>query len=244
MNRLLIVAGFTLMCGCASLEGPQFGVYDPYESVNRPSFKVSDWVDRNAFAPVARGYQKVTPGWFHLGVGNVFSNLREIDSAVNALLQGKPRAAGTDLMRIVINSTLGLGGLFDAATRNGYRSSEEDLGQTLAVAGITRTRFWYVPIVGPTSNRDAPTAVIRAALPRLILGSAYRWWMSGIDLLNTRAELLVATDVRDATALDPYAFTREAYYQRRKFVIFDGDPPIDDSFFDEFDEFDELDEEE
>ena len=239
--RTVLLLGLGVLGGCASLEGPEHGVYDPYERANRQSYKLSDWADRKALVPLAKGYQKVTPGWFRVGLGNVFSNMREIDSALNGLLQGKPKSAGTDLARIFINTTVGLGGLIDVATVNGIDYQEEDLGQTLATYGATRTRYFYYPMVGPSTNRDAPGSFIRAFVPNIVLGSAYRWWMSAIDLVNTRAEVLSVTEARDASALDPYAFTREAYYQRRKYLIFDGDPPMDD-FFDEFD--DEFDEEE
>ena len=224
-----------LMAGCASLEGPEHGVYDPYQGFNRGSYGLSDWVDRNALVPVARGYSKVTPKWFRSSIGNVFLNLTTVDSALNGFLQGKPKAGGTDLARILINTTLGIGGLIDVAAKAGLDYQEEDLGQTLAVAGVTRTRFFYIPLLGPSALRDAPGVAIRATIPRLLIGGAYRWWMGGIDLLNSRAQALTLTDTRDSTALDPYAFTREAYYQRRKFLIYDGDPPVDD-FFDEFDE--------
>ena len=94
-------------------------------------------------------------------------------------------------------------------------------------------------MIGPSAIRDAPASLVNAALPRIILGTAYTWWVGCLDVINARAEVLSATDARDASALDPYAFTREAYYQRRKFLIFDGDPPMDDFFSDEFDEFDD-----
>lgn len=238
-TRALAIIGLVLVSGCASLEGPQYGVFDPYERANRPIYAASDWIDRKALTPVARGYQKITPGWFRGGVENFFSNLREINSAVNGLLQGKPASAGTDLARIAINSTVGIGGLVDVAGRNGLVHQEEDLGQTLAVAGITRSRYIYLPVIGPSAIRDAPAAVVNSALPRLLLGSVYTWWVGLLDVISSRAEVLTATDVRDASALDPYAFTREAYYQRRKFLIFDGDPPMDDFFSDDFDEFDD-----
>ncbi|MEE8077577.1 MAG: MlaA family lipoprotein, partial [Pseudomonadales bacterium] len=96
------------------------------------SYQVSDWVDRNALAPVARGYQKVTPDWLEAGIFNFFTNLRTIDSSVNGFLQGKPKAGATDFARLLINSTLGLGGFFDVAERMGLRFQDEDLGQTLA----------------------------------------------------------------------------------------------------------------
>ncbi len=188
---------------------------------------------------MVKGYQAITPQWLRNGIGNVFSNLRELDSALNGYLQLKPGSGTTDLARVALNTTVGIGGFFDVAASGGLIYQEEDLGQTLAVAGITRTRFLYVPIAGPTTLRDAPYSFIRAWWPRLLLGSAYGWWMGVIDLLNTRAEVLAVTEARDASALDPYAFTREAYYQRRKFLIYDGDPPMDD-FFDDYEDEDEA----
>ena len=92
-----------------------------------------------------------------------------------------------------------------------------------------------MPVAGPSNARDLPGMAFRSVLPRLILGNSYTWWIGGIVMLNSRAEALSLTDARDTTAIDPYAFTREAYYQRRKFLIFDGDPPVDD-FFDDFEE--------
>ena len=154
------------------------------------------------------------------------------------VLQGKPKSAAIDLGRIVMNTTLGLGGVVDVASRAGLVFQDEDIGQTLAVWGVTRTEFVYVPVFGPTSTRDIASLTIQAFLPKIILGNAYGIWMAGLDLITVRANALSLTDVRDAAALDPYAFTREAFYQRRQYVIFDGEPPIDgfDEFFDESDE--------
>jgi phospholipid-binding lipoprotein MlaA len=239
MAKALMLAVAVLLGGCASLEGPEYGAYDPYEKFNRGSYKFSDAVDKNVLVPVVRGYQAITPQWLRNGIGNVFSNLRELDSALNGYLQLKPGSGTTDLARVALNTTVGIGGFFDVATSGGLIYQEEDLGQTLAVAGITRTRYVYVPLAGPTTVRDAPYSFIRAWWPRLLLGSAYGWWMGIIDLLNTRAEVLAVTEARDASALDPYAFTREAYYQRRKFLIYDGDPPMDD-FFDDYEDEDEA----
>ena len=212
------------------------------EQTNRKVYAVSEAIDKNAFAPVARGYQSITPSWWRTAVGNVFANLRGIDSAVNGFLQGKPKSGSTDLARVLVNTTLGLGGIFDPASRANLRYQDEDFGQTLAVWGVKRTRYVYVPLLGPSTVRDAPSLVIRGMLPRWILGSHYEIWMGGLDAVNARAAALTLTDARDASAIDPYAFTRDAYYQRRKFQIYDGDPPMDD-FFDEFDD-EEFDDEE
>ena len=115
------------------------------------------------------------------------------------------------------------------------RQQEEYFGQTLAVWGVKRSRYIYVPMLGPSTLRDLPSTLVRTIIPRLVLGNDYHWGMTVVDLVSARADLMTATQVRDASALDPYAFTRDAYYQRRKFLSFDGDPPVDD-FFDEFEE--------
>ena len=219
--------------GCASLEGDPFAVYDPHENANRQIYRVNDAVDRTLVIPVAKGYQAVTPNWLEQGILNVFENLRTIDSALNGFLQGKVRSGFIDLSRIVINSTVGVGGFFDVASRVDLPHQQEDFGQTLAVWGVQRSRYVYVPLLGPSTWRDLPSTVLRGWIPRLVLGPDYHWALSGLDLISTRADLLGATSVRDASALDPYAFTRDAYYQRRKFLIYDGDLPVDD-LFDEF----------
>ncbi len=230
-NALLLA----LIGGCASVPVAEYEAYDPYERVNRPVYRAFDAVDRRVFQPISRGYKKILPDWAERGVANFFANLRDVDGAVNALLQGKPVAAGKDVSRVLLNSTVGLGGLIDVASREGIHPSGEDFGQTLAVWGVTRTRYVYLPPMGPSTVRDAPGAVVHSAAPRLLLGNGYTWWLGLIDLVSTRAGALSATDARDAAALDPYIFTRDAYYQRRKYVAYDGDPPVED-FFDEFDD--------
>ena len=229
---------FICLTGCSSLSGPEYGVYDPYEGVNRASYSVTDEVDKLLVLPVAKGYAKVAPDWLEKGVLNFFLNLRTIGSSVNGFLQGKAGAGSTDLARVVINSSIGLAGFFDVASRWDLRYQEEDFGQTLAVWGVKRSRYVYIPFLGPSTWRDLPSTVVRSAIPALILGSEYHWGLSVVDFVGTRADLITATEVRDSSALDPYAFTRDAYFQRREYLIYDGAPPVDD-FFEEFDEFDD-----
>lgn len=223
---------------CATLEGADYGVYDRNEEFNRQSYEFSETVDRNALAPIARGYQSVTPKLLETGISNFFANLRSLDSSANGFLQGKPKRGATDSLRFVVNSTVGLGGLFDVATPAGLHHQEEDFGQTLAVWGWKKSRYVYVPLVGPSTVRDLPVLLVRGFLPRLVLGGVHNLGISGLDVVSTRAGALALTDTRDAAALDAYVFTREAYVQRRKFLIFDGNPPLDDfdDFFDEFDD--------
>ena len=233
---LFLCMGVLGSAGCAGLKGAEYAPYDPAEGANRVGYNVFDWVDRKAFAPVARGYQRVTPGWWRTGVGNAFLNLRTIDSSLNGFLQGKWKKGSTDFARILINSTVGVGGLFDVAKRMGLRYGNEDLGQTFAVWGWTRTSYAFTPVTGPSAVRDLPGRGITAYLPRLILGNAFNWPVGLLSAINGRAQLLVLTDARDDSALDGYVFTRDAYYQGRVFVIFDGDPPLEDDFDMDFDE--------
>ena len=236
MSRVSLALALALLAGgCATAAVEPYQTYDPAEGVNRGVYRAFDAVDRRVLRPVAQGYQRVMPDPAERGISNFFANLRDVDGALNSALQGKPKAALGDLVRVVVNSTVGLGGLFDVAGRSGLSPSEEDFGQTLAVWGVTRTAYVVLPPGGPSTVRDAPGALIQSATPSLLLGGGFTWWVGLLDVLSARAGALAATNARDAAALDPYIFTRDAYYQRRQFLIFDGDPPVDD-FFDAFDD--------
>jgi phospholipid-binding lipoprotein MlaA len=239
--RVLFVSlSLSLALGaCTSVPDADYHSSDPMEGFNRVTYNASDWVDRKTLAPLARGYSRITPNWWRTAIDNVFSNLLGVDSALNGFLQGKPKRGATDLTRVLVNSTLGIGGIFDVARRVGLQPGDEDLGQTFAVWGSKQTPFVNIPFLGPSSVRDLPSVAIRAMIPQLLLGDAFEPWIRGLRLINTRAQLLTLTDTRDAAALDPYLFTREAYYQRQKFRIFDGDPPEEDFFDDDFEEFDD-----
>ena len=228
---------------CMTLEGPDHGVYDRNEGFNRQSYEFSEAVDEHALAPIARRYQSIAPDRVETGVSNFFKNLRTLDSSANGFLQGKPKRGAIDSLRFIVNTTIGLGGLFDVATPAGLYHQDEDLGQTLAVWGWKKSRYVYVPLAGPSTVRDLPVLVLRGVLPRLVLGGFHNLGISSLDVVSARAAVLALTDTRDAAALDAYVFTREAYMQRRKFLIFDGNPPMEefDDFFDEFDEDDEFD---
>ena len=168
MARLLLPT-WLLLCasGCASLDGEPFAVYDPHEGANRQVYRFNDALDRNIVIPVAEGYQAVTPNWLERGRLNVFENLRTIDSSLNGLLQGKPKSALIDLSRILINSTIGVAGFFDVASRADLPHQQEDFGQTLAVWGMERSRYVYVPMLGPSTWRDLPSTLLRGWIPRL-----------------------------------------------------------------------------
>jgi phospholipid-binding lipoprotein MlaA len=223
-----------LFSGCAPIQVGEHEVADPLEKVNRASYNLVELVETIIIKPLAFGYRKLLPAPIRRGVANFFHNIRTVDSAVNGLLQGKPKSAATDVARVLINTTVGIGGLFDVATGMGLKFQDEDFGQTLAVWGYKRSRYIYFPIVGPTTVRDLPGALWQRILtPRLILGDHYNLWTGSLDTISYRSQRLSDTEIRDETALDPYVFTREAWSQRRRFQIFDGEPETED-FFDEY----------
>lgn len=236
LRRAAAGAALILQGACASLDGPEYGVHDLNERLNRQSYALSDAVDRNFLVPVAKSYRRIAPDFVETGVGNFFANLSSLDSGANGLLQGKPERAGTDALRFLLNSTVGLGGLIDVATPAGLQHQGEDFGQTLAVWGWKNSRFVYVPMLGPSTVRDLPTLAVGSLIPRLLFGGAYDLRAAALSVVSARSQALALTEARDASALDAYVFTREAYMQRRNFLIFDGDPPVDefDEFFDEF----------
>ena len=140
-----------------------------------------------------------------------------------------------ELSRLIVNSTLGLGGLIDLATIWGINEKKEDIGQTLAVWGIKESPFIYLPIFGPTTLRDLPVRFVGMSMPRLIIGEDFPGYVTALQVISQRADLIEVIEQRDSNAIDAYAFTRDAYIQRRAFEIYNGDPPIED-FFDEFEE--------
>ena len=236
-----LLLSILLGSGCASQQIPEYGVHDPAEPINRVSFNVTEQVDRAITRPAARAYQQVLPNFVVVGIHNFFENIRTLDSAINGLLQGKPRSAAIDTGRFLTNTVVGLAGFIDVATDLGLEYQNQDFGQTLAVWGYTRSSYLYVPLLGPSTVRDLPGAVIKAAwVPALLVNSSADWWIEALDILSVRADRLRATDSRDATALESYSFTREAYYQQRRYLIFDGDPPVD-SGFEALDWLDDLD---
>lgn len=240
LRAAFVCFSFSLaVAACTSIPDGDYQPSDPLEGFNRVSYNASDWIDRKTLAPLARGYSYITPDWWRTAVDNVFSNLLEVDSAANGFLQGKPKRGATDVTRVLVNSTLGVGGIFDVAQRMGLASGEEDLGQTFAVWGAKQTPYVYIPFLGPSTVRDVPSVAVRSMIPQWLLGNAFEPWIRALRIINLRAQLLTITDTRDASALDAYVFTRDAYYQRQKFLIFDGDPPEEDFFDEDFDDFDD-----
>ena len=205
--------------GCVTLppnapRSPQ----DPYESWNRGVYKVNDAVDRAVVKPVARGYQKVVPRPVRVGIGNFFANLETPTVMINDALQGKLRDSATDLGRFLINTTVGVGGLLDPATRIGLDKNDADFGQTLGVWGLHPGPFLELPLFGPSDVRDLPGKVVDTYTnPRqYISNSTVKYGLTGLSLISTRAGLL-PYDETLKNVYDPYVFIRDAYLQHRAF---------------------------
>jgi len=210
---------------------------DTFEGINRNMFYFNERLDQYALRPVAVVYTNVMPNPLERGIGNFFSNLDEITNVVNDLLQGKFKQAGHDGGRFLINSTIGVAGLFDVAERAGISKSDgEDFGQTLAVWGVGEGPYLMLPLVGPSTLRDAPSKFIDSLTNPL----SYSDDVSGrnstraLDLLTKRVSLLAIDQI--ATG-DLYLFVRDVYLQRNRYMVNDG--AIEDDFGD-FDDFDEY----
>ncbi len=212
----------TLISGCAN--APKA---DPLEGMNRATYAFNDTVDTVVLKPVAKGYQAITPVFFRAGVTNFFTNLGDVATSANNLLQGKAGDAASDAGRFLINSTLGVLGLFDVATPMGLEKHNEDLGQTLGVWGFGSGPFLMLPLLGPSSLRDSITGIEGRAFgySRYIDYVPTRNTALGLDLINLRANLLGASSALDEAALDKYQFIRDAFLQRRLRNVYDGKAP-------------------
>ena len=232
-----LVGSLLVLAGCASTPGRTHDE-DPWQGFNRGVYKFNDTLDRAALKPVAKGYRKVTPRWFRAGVGNFFSNLSYPATVVNQFLQGKPGMGTRDAGRFLVNTTLGIGGLFDVATRMGLQANDEDFGQTLAVWGVGSGPYLTLPFFGPSSLRDAPSRAFDyflGPLEYVDIPWEAEWGMRSLDLVHSRSELL-PLDSTLQNAYDPYGFIRDAWVQQREFAIFDGNPPpetLEEDFSDE-----------
>jgi phospholipid-binding lipoprotein MlaA len=221
---------FALLGGCATAPNPR----DPFEPLNRGIYQFNEGVDKAILKPVAQAYRAVLPQFLRASVSNFFSNINDVVVMLNNLLQGKFTAAYSDFGRIAINTTLGLGGLFDVASEAGVEKHEEDFGQTLGYWGIGDGPFIMLPLFGPSNVRDSVGRFVdyKTDLITYVDPNHTRNILWGTRLVNRRAELLDASTVLQTAALDPYEFIRDAYLQRRRNLIYDGAPPPDREFMD------------
>jgi phospholipid-binding lipoprotein MlaA len=201
---------------------------DPLESFNRAMYTFNDKFDRYLLKPVAKGYRAITPKPVRRGISNFFSNLHDPGIMLNNLLQGKPKQAGSDLGRFLVNTTLGIAGLFDVASKMGMEKHNEDFGQTLGKWGVGEGPYLVLPFLGPSNLRDGPALVVdwETYPPNHMEEQSTRNKLLVVEVVDKRAQYLEAGDILEqAAGQDPYIFVREAYRQRRVNQIYDGNPP-------------------
>ena len=192
---------------------------DPYENLNRKIYGFNDNVDDYVAKPIADAYKYVTPDFMETGVSNFFNNLKTINVVLNDVLQAKFEQSGRDTGRFLMNSTLGMAGLFDVAKTVGLDQNDEDFEQTLAVWGVPQGSYLVLPLLGPITTRGIPGAVFdTAANPVTYVGAP----LQAISLLNTRANAEGSLKFIDEASLDPYVFTRESFLQWRNHLASDG----------------------
>lgn len=236
-GRMLCMALVILLAGCASTEEIMRTNADPLEGYNRAMFAFNDTVDKAVLKPVARGYDTVVPERIDISISNFFNNLDDIIVLVNDVLQLKMKQAAMDGSRLVFNTTFGILGLFDFAGQYmDLPKHNEDFGQTLGYWGIGEGYYLVLPLLGPSTTRDVwgvpadgylnPVNHVNPTRDRLLL--------HGLNIIDIRAGLLRTERAFDASAqIDPYAFQREAYLQRRRNLVYDGNPPKADFDFDD-----------
>lgn len=223
--RLLVCALGLWLVGCAT--GPGANPRDPIEPLNRGVFEFNEAVDKAFLEPVAEAYTAVTPRLVRTGVSNFFNNLGEFWSVANNLLQAKPRQAVETWFRILVNTLIGMGGVFDVATEMGIETHREDFGQTLGRWGVPPGPYVVVPLFGPSTVRDlAATVADTFGYPvGQITPVRVRNVLIGLDAIDNRAGFLQAGKLLDASALDKYVFSRDVYLQKRRNDVYDGSPP-------------------
>ena len=234
VSSAILVMAFTL-AGCATTGRAEHAANkdDPYENVNRAMYVFNDKLDDYLAAPVSKVYNKITPQFARTGVFNFFNNLKNINVIVNDALQAKFMQGARDSGRLLLNSTLGLGGFVDVATDTGLDLNIEDFDQTLAVWGVPTGSYLVLPIIGPSTMRGIPGfAFDVAANPSSYLGMPIQL----VSLLNTRATAEGALKFIDEASLDPYVFTRESFLQWRNNLATDGKSESSMDFGDDLDE--------
>jgi len=215
-----------LASGCASV-GAERNPRDPLEGWNRPVHEFNDTLDRTVLKPVAEGYRGTVPAFAQAGIGNFFGNLEDLGTGLNSLAQGKWAEGVSDLGRFGFNSVVGIFGLWDVASPLGLEKHYEDFGQTLGSWGVPSGPYFVIPLLGPSTLRDAPARYVDPSM-------AYNRWLDsdlayfalyGLDAVRSRAWLLQSERILDEAALDRYTFIRDAWLPRRRSLVYDGRPP-------------------
>ena len=230
--RTTLVISLVLLTGCAS--GPSANPADPLEPLNRGVYKFNDAVDVAVLKPIAMAYRDVTPSPIRRGVRNFFNNLQDGWSIVNNALQLNGQGTSDSFGRFLLNSTFGLGGIFDLASDLKIERNTKDFGHTLGFWGVAPGPYLVLPLMGSSTLRDtvALPVDIQGNLTTHMAHVPSRNTVMAVELIDRREGLLKASRLLDQLALDPYTFTRDAHLQRRRSAVYDGNPP-DDIRYDE-----------
>ncbi|SEN00292.1 phospholipid-binding lipoprotein MlaA [Pseudomonas sp. ok272] len=223
LARLTVCAGVLLAPFAAQAASED----DPWESINRPIYTFNDVLDTYALKPLAQGYQFITPSFLEDGIHNMYRNIGDVGNLANDILQAKPHAAGVDVSRVLMNTIFGVAGFFDVGTKMGLHRNDEDFGQTLGYWGVPSGPYVMLPILGPSTVRDAPSKYVDSyAEPyRYMNDIPARNMAIGLDIIDARASLLPAEKLVSG---DRYTFIRNAYLQNREFKVKDG--KVEDDF--------------
>ena len=225
---VVILAGVMTLSGCASFRTAAPG--DPIEPINRGIYSFNSTFDHYLLKPIAKGYDAVVPSLVKTGVSNVFQNMSDAQSLVSDALQLKGAKFGDDLGRVMLNTTFGIGGMFDLATQLGIERGNEDIGQTLGYWGIGAGPYLVIPFLGPSSLRDAVGRFGDSKVNPLSYVSSVpvRNSLTGLGVVDARVGLFPAEDLLNQASLDKYTFLRSAYLQRRQSLVLDGKRPKDE----------------
>jgi phospholipid-binding lipoprotein MlaA len=219
-----------LFVGCASIpEGQQVSKKDPWEKVNRNVFSFNEGLDKYLVIPITKTYEFILPEFVRNRFSNIFSNIGDIYTSVNQLLQGKPKVAVEDFTRVIVNTTFGIGGIFDVATGAGLEKHQEDFGQTFAVWGVSDGPYMVLPLLGPSNVRDTFGWIFDLETDILlsyVSDIPTRNTITAVRVIDQRSKYLSASSLLEVAAFDKYSFVRDAYIQRRRDRIYDGNPPL------------------
>tara|TARA_Y100000996_G_C22492999_1_gene631034 strand:- start:55 stop:753 length:699 start_codon:yes stop_codon:yes gene_type:complete len=209
-------------------------VRDPFEDFNRKTFNFNERIDEKVLKPIAKTYSKLPPNVKN-GVSNFFNNLEDVETSINQFLQGKPKKSLNDITRFFINSTIGLGGFIDVASKIGLERNEEDFGQTLAVWGVGQGPYIMLPGLGPSTLRDTLSRPVSSfsSVTFHMTDTDVNITLKVIDAIETREKLL---DIESLLTGDKYAFVKDAYIQSINYEIKDG-IDVQDDFIDDMDDF-------
>lgn len=237
-SRALLLAILAMPLSTAWAQDRERNV-DPLEAINRPLFEINNKFDQYLLRPVAKGYDWVMPGFAKRGVGNVFANMYDFTSAINGVLQGRFQGAAQGGGRFLVNSTLGLAGLFDVATPMGIRPYRTDFGHTLAIWGFDSGPYLMVPLFGPRTVRSGAGTIFDTytSIPDYLDNVRLRNSLWGLELVDGRARLLQADELLSG---DAYIFIRDAYLQQRETFVNDGVVQDDFSDFGDEDNWEEF----